>query len=76
MQKAIATLPEQPWTRLIAAVFIQAAQDAKGGDPILALDAALWLASPDAETFLEAVGFDADPLELLTSGKIRKVRSL
>jgi len=65
---------EPSWVRLMAAVFAHAVEDAKGRDQVKALDACLWLASPDAETFLDAVGFPADPLALL-SGGIRKVRA-
>ena len=66
---------EQGWVRLISAVFSQAVRDAKSSDLLKSLDAALWLSGPDAEMFLDAVGFDADPLVLLISGRARKAKT-
>jgi hypothetical protein len=66
---------EPGWLRLMSAVFAQAVRDAKGGDLLKSLDAVLWLSGPDAEMYLDAVGFPADPLLLLTSGQARKAKA-
>ena len=64
------------WSALMAATFAQACRDTKSDDPMKALDAALWLASPDAETLVYALGWDNDPLDLLISGRIRKLKKI
>lgn len=61
------------WSKFMTAIFAQAVFDARGRNPIKALDAVLWLASPDAESFLEGVGFEADPLTLLTTGRLEEI---
>lgn len=61
------------WSQLMAAIFVQAVRDARGANLPQALDAVLWLSSPDAEIYLDAVGLDVDPLALLTSGRALKL---
>jgi hypothetical protein len=55
------------------AVIHRAIRDARCRDPIKALDAVLFLTSPDACVWLEALGFDVDPLAFVTSGQVRRV---
>ena len=65
--------PDPSYLRLISAVVVQAVKDARSPDLILALDASLWLAGPDAPLYLQAVGMgDADPIALLVGGRIRR----
>lgn len=65
------------WRELGMAVLIQAIQDVRGNDEIIALDAALWLVSDDVPLWLEAVGLpDVDALKLITTGNARNAKRL
>ncbi|NUQ86495.1 MAG: hypothetical protein HUU11_17465 [Anaerolineales bacterium] len=63
-------VPNENLRKLAAMVCVQAVKDAaKDKDPLLALDAVLWLTGENFGFWAEAAGFpDADPFELLTSG--------
>jgi hypothetical protein len=54
-------------------VVIQAFKDMADGDPLKAIDALLWLLD-DCPLWLEGLGLDLDPIQLLANGKVRKVR--
>jgi hypothetical protein len=56
------------------AVITQAVRDARDPDPIRALDAAIFLVGPDAALWLEGLGLELDPVALVTSGRVRRVR--
>lgn len=62
--------------RLAAAVIAQAVRDAKQRhDRVKQLDAVIWLTGPDAPLFLDGLGVgELDPLELVTSGKLRRIK--
>jgi hypothetical protein len=61
--------------RLAAAVITTALRETKARkDPIKALDACLWLTSQDAGLWLDAADLPyGDPLQLLISGRLRKI---
>lgn len=58
--------------QLAVRVCVEAFRDAKGRDPLKAIDAVLWLTGPDIGWWLEWAGLSlADPIALLTSGHMR-----
>lgn len=60
---------------ILAAVIAQAVRDLRAEEVELRIDAALWLSSQDAETWLVSLGIERDPAELLAEGK-RIIRRL
>ena len=69
-------IPETNIRRLAAQVVLKAIEEARAPDPLLALDAISWLAGSDFGLWAEVANIPfADPLELLTSGKVRTVRT-
>ena len=54
-------------------VVIQAFKDLSDGDPLKALDALLWLLD-DCPLWLDGLGLDLDPVKLLASGKVRRLK--
>ncbi len=53
--------------QLASAVIVQAIRDYRGEDKLAALDAAVFLAGPDAPLWLEGLGLNADPVVLVTA---------
>lgn len=56
---------------LAAAVLIHAVRDARSRDPLVALDAILFLTG-DAAIWLEGMSIRADPLTVITSKHLRR----
>jgi hypothetical protein len=54
---------------ILAGVIIQAIKDLRGKAIETRLDAALWLSSTEAETWLVALGIYREPAELLADGR-------
>ena len=61
------------WHSLGTSVVIQAFKDLTDPNPLTALDALLWLIG-DAPLWLDGLGFEYDPVLLLTSGKVKAVK--
>ena len=69
-------IPEVFIRQLAAQVVLQAIEDAKAPDPLLALDAIDWLTGNDFGLWAEVANIPfANPVELLTSGKARKAKT-
>jgi hypothetical protein len=70
-------LSELAWRRLIGGVLVQALKEYYRPASLLEqIDALLWLASPDAETFAQALSLDINPALLLTRKRKPSLRKL
>lgn len=69
-------VPDENLRRLAAGVCLQAVKDAKDKDPLVSLDAVVWMTGEDFGFWADAAGIPfADPFELLTSGRAGKART-
>ncbi len=65
----------QDLRRLAASVCLRAVDELRGSDPLKALDALLFLTGPDFPTWAEVANVPfADPIKLLTGGKLNRTR--
>ena len=69
-------MDDDPALRQLAiAVVKRAVTDLKGGDPVAALDAALWLTGKEAPLWMDALDMPfADCVIFVTSGRARKLK--
>lgn len=68
-------VPVQELRRLAAQVCLTALEELKGADVLTALDAVYWITGPDFAQWAEWAGLPfADPLKLLTNGKLFQTR--
>ena len=68
-----AMITNKDYRALGSSVILQAFRDLKDDNLLKALDALLWLIS-DCPLWLDGLGFDYDPVQLLTTSKFEEVK--